>query len=169
MKQLTLIRHAKSSWKEFGMEDAARPLNRRGKRDAVKMGQRLAAIGFRPDVMIASSAKRARSTATRLGKEIGYPKTKIVIEDGVYHATSERLLHLVRALDDALGHVALVGHNPGFTELSSLLSRDFIGDLPTCSVVRLELAVSSWAAVSRKCGTLLDFDYPKRQADGEAL
>lgn len=168
MKLLTLIRHAKSSWKELGMEDFARPLNRRGKRDAVAMGQRLAVIGFMPDSLISSPAKRARSTTTRLCKAIGYPKSKIVFEEGIYHATSDQLLHIVRKLDDALDHVALVGHNPGFTELSGLLSQDYVGDLPTCSVVRLQLAVSSWQEVSRKCARLLDFDYPKRPAETDA-
>ena len=167
MKLLTLIRHAKSSWKEPGMEDFARPLNGRGKRDAATMGQRLAANGILPDVIVSSPAKRARSTATRLGKEIGFPKSAIVLEEGIYHATSEQLLRIVRKLDDACEHVALVGHNPGFSELSGLLSQDYIGDLPTCSVVRLQLDVSSWQEVQRRCGRLLDFDYPKRATDSD--
>ena len=165
MKLLTLIRHAKSSWKEPGMEDFARPLNRRGKRDAVRMGQRLAASGFRPDVLISSPAKRARGTTRRLAKEIGYPKSQIVLEEGIYHAASERLLAIVRALDDTHAHAALVGHNPGFSELSSLLCREFNDEMPPGGVVRLQLAVSSWQEVSRQCGALLDFDYPKRELD----
>ena len=167
MKLLTLIRHAKSSWKQPGTEDFARPLNGRGKRDAADMGRRLAADGFLPDVIVSSPAKRARSTATRLGKEIGYAKPEIVFEEGIYHATSEQLLRIVRRLDDACDHAALVGHNPGFSELSGLLCRDYIGDLPTCSVVRLQLDVSSWQEVRRKCGRLLDFDYPKRATDSD--
>ncbi len=168
MKLLTVIRHAKSSWKQPGMEDFARPLNGRGKRDAVAMGQRLAAAGFQPDVIVSSPAKRARSTAVRIGKEIGIPKAAIVYEEDIYHATSDRLLLIVRKLDDSLDQVALVGHNPGFSELSGLLSREYIGDMPTCSVVRLQLAVSSWQEVARKCGNLLDFDYPKRPPDSDA-
>ena len=168
MKLLTIIRHAKSSWKQPGVEDFARPLNGRGKRDAAAMGQRLAAAGFQPDLIVSSPAKRARSTATRLSKEIGYPKAAIVFEEGIYHATSDRLLQIVRKLDDSLEHVALVGHNPGFSALSGLLSRDYTGDMPTCSVVRLHLAVNSWQEVSRKCGRLLDFDYPKRPPDSDA-
>lgn len=167
MKLLTLIRHAKSSWKEPGMEDFARPLNGRGKRDAAAMGQRLAAEGFLPDVIVSSPAKRARSTAARMGKEIGYPKSDIVFEEGIYHATSDRLLLIVRALDDSLDHVALVGHNPGFSELSGLLSQDYVGDMPTCGIVRLQLPVASWQEVKRKCGGLLDFDYPKRPTDSD--
>lgn len=167
MKLLTLIRHAKSSWKEPGMEDALRPLNRRGKRDAAAMGQRLASDGFMPDVLVTSPAKRARATARRIAKEIGYPKAHLGIEDGIYHATSEQLLRIVARLDDSLSHVALVGHNPGFTELSSYLCREFTGDIPTCGIVRLQLSVSSWQEVSRRCGALLEFDYPKRETDGE--
>lgn len=167
MKLLTLIRHAKSSWKQPGVEDFARPLNGRGKRDAATMGQRLAAVGFLPDVILSSPAKRARSTAMRLGKEIGYPKSEIAFEEGIYHATSDQLLLIVRKLNDTLGHAALIGHNPGFTALSDLLSQEYIGDMPTCGVVRLQLDVSSWQDVQRKCGKLLDFDYPKRASDSE--
>ena len=167
MKQLTLIRHAKSSWKQTGMEDSARPLNRRGKSDAIDMGQRLAAIEFMPDVLISSPAKRARSTARRMGKEIGYEKSELVIEEGIYHATSEELLLIVRNLDDALDHVALVGHNPGFTDLSNFLSQDFVGEVPTCGVVQLQFAVSSWQEAGRMGGTLIDFDFPKRHADAD--
>ena len=168
MKLLTVIRHAKSSWKQPGVEDFARPLNGRGKRDAAAMGQRLAAEGFQPDVIVSSPAKRARSTATRLAKKVGYPKSEIVFEEGIYHASSDRLLQIVRQLDDALDHVALVGHNPGFSELSGLLSQDYVGDMPTCSVVRLQLSVTYWQEVGRKCGRLLDFDYPKRPTDSDA-
>lgn len=167
MKQLTLIRHAKSSWSQVGLDDAARPLNGRGKRDARKMGKRLAAIGFMPDKIIASPAKRARTTANRLCKEIGYPKSHIELEEDIYHATLADLLQIVRELDDVLEHVALVGHNPGFSDLSGLLSQEYIGDLPTCSIVRLQLDISSWQAADSKCGSLLEFDFPKRKRDDE--
>ena len=167
MKLLTLIRHAKSSWKEPGTEDFDRPLNRRGKRDAVRMGERLAAIEFMPDALVSSPAKRARATTRRLAKQIGYPKSRIVMEEGIYHAASDRLLAIVRELDDTLAHAALVGHNPGFSELSSLLCREFSDEMPPGGVVRLQLAVSSWQEVSRQCGALLDFDYPKRESDAD--
>lgn len=167
MKLLTLIRHAKSSWKEPGMEDVLRPLNGRGKRDAVTMGQRLASRGFMPDLLLSSPAKRARATAKRIASEIGYQKGHLGIEDGIYHATSEQLLRIVARQDDSLDHVALAGHNPGFSEFSSYLCREFTGNMPTCGIVRLQLAVSSWQEVSRRCGALLEFDYPKRETDGE--
>jgi phosphohistidine phosphatase len=167
MKLLTLIRHAKSSWNHPGMEDFARPLNRRGKRDAEAMGKRLAAMEFMPDLLLSSPAKRARGTAKRVAKEIEYPKSRIEFNDGIYHAVSDSLLRIVRDIDDAVEHAALVGHNPGFSEFSALLSQDFIGGLPTCAVVRLQLCVNSWQEVSRKCGTLIDFDYPKRSVAGD--
>ena len=171
MKSLTMIRHAKSSWKQVGLDDFARPLNQRGKRDATDMGKRLAAIGFMPDAMISSPAKRAQSTSKRMAREFGYAKARIELERHIYHATREQLLQVVQSLDDSIQHAALVGHNPGFTELSSFLSKERIGDLPTCAVVRLQLEVLSWDEVGRKCGVLIDFDYPKRattQGNGDA-
>ncbi len=164
MKLLTIIRHAKSSWKQMELDDFARPLNKRGKRDAADMGKRLAAIGFTPDVLISSPAKRAQSTAKRMAREFGYAKARIELDRHIYHATREQLLQVVESLGDSIQHAALVGHNPGFTELSSFLSKESIGDLPTCAVVRLQLEISSWQEAGRKCGVLIDFDYPKRDS-----
>lgn len=168
MKHLTLIRHAKSSWKPLGGGDAARPLNKRGKRDAKDMGRRLAAAEYMPDAILSSPAKRARGTARRLAKAIGYGKSRIEYDESIYHASVERLFHVVASLDDSLDHVAMVGHNPGFSELSNLLSQGRVGELPTCAVVRLQLSVASWQDVRSGCGTLLDFDYPKRTAEDDS-
>ena len=161
---LTLLRHAKSSWKDVTLGDFERPLNRRGERDAPEMGRRLAALGFAPDLIVASPAERALRTARTLAREIGYPVARIRFEESLYGATPETLLAEIRALDDALGHVAIVGHNPGLTELHNALAAPGIDNIPTCGVVRLELGVGSWKRVTRRCATLLDFDYPKRPA-----
>ncbi len=166
MKLLTIVRHAKSSWKQMELDDFARPLNKRGKRDATDMGKRLAAIEFTPDVLISSPAKRAQSTAKRMAREFGYAKARIELDRHIYHATREQLLQVVESLGDSIQHAALVGHNPGFTELSSFLSKENVGDLPTCAVVRLQLEITSWQEVGRKCGALIDFDYPKRDSTG---
>ncbi|MDH3806604.1 MAG: histidine phosphatase family protein, partial [Gammaproteobacteria bacterium] len=63
MKTLTLVRHAKSSWKDSGLSDRERPLNKRGERDAPVMGKRAAAAGLRPSQIISSPAVRAWTTA----------------------------------------------------------------------------------------------------------
>ena len=73
MKSLTIVRHAKSSWKNRGLSDRERPLNKRGERDAPIMGRRVATAGIRPSQIISSPAVRAWTTARVFAKELGYP------------------------------------------------------------------------------------------------
>lgn len=164
MKHLSLVRHAKSSWKDASLSDFERPLNARGERDAPRMGARLAAAGFRPDRLVSSPARRAHATAVCLAAEIGYPEREIVLEPALYDASPDALLAVIRALPSDTGHAALVAHNPGLTDLSNRLSDVHIDDIPTAGVVQLELAVEAWEQVEPRCGRLLDFDYPKRKA-----
>ncbi len=162
MKRLTLVRHAKSSWKDASVADFERPLNERGKRDAPRMGARLAAAGFRPDLLVSSPAKRARATAERIASAIDYPAERIVFEEGLYDASPDELLAVIQALPAGLAHVALVAHNPGLSELHNRLADRRIDDIPTGGVVQLELSVGEWKQVRAGCARLLAFDYPKK-------
>ncbi len=165
MKHLTLIRHAKSSWQDSGLSDFERPLNERGRRDAPIMGQRLEAVGFRPDRLVSSSAKRALETAQTIAREIDYPTSQIETVEALYGATSSQLLEAVQQFDPQFQHVALVSHNPGLTDLCNLLSESLIDNLPTCAVVRLKLHTESWSGTAPGCASQLDLDFPKREKD----
>jgi phosphohistidine phosphatase len=167
VKRLSLLRHAKSSWKDASLPDFERPLNKRGRRDAPRMGARLAAAGFRPDGLLSSPAERARATALSIAAEIGYPEREIVFEPALYPGEPDALLARIRALPDAVAHAALVAHNPGLTELSNRLADRRIDNIPTAGVVQLELAVDTWGQVADGCGRLLDFAYPKQRAGGD--
>ena len=131
MKILTLIRHAKSSWKYGGLDDLDRPLNRRGNRDAPLMGDILAARDCRPDVIHTSPALRALRTAEAIAAGIGYPQQRIVLDERLYHADTHDMLDVIQSLDESLGWVACVGHNPGFTETASYLARRRFAHVPT--------------------------------------
>ena len=74
MKILTIVRHAKSSWSDTSLSDARRPLNRRGKRDAPMMGERIHRHGIRPSLIVSSPATRAWSTAKIIAEAINYPR-----------------------------------------------------------------------------------------------
>ncbi len=168
MKRLLLCRHAKSSWKDMTLRDIDRPLNKRGKRDAPVMGDRLAGQGLTPCLIVSSPANRALKTARRLAKQLGYPKKNIVIEDDMYGASSESLLALVRGFDSSCETVIMVGHNPETTSFANLLGDLDIYNVPTCGIVALDFDVRSWKDVSRKKGSLVFFDYP-RKADTEEV
>jgi phosphohistidine phosphatase len=163
MKTLTLVRHAKSSWKHPELPDADRPLNKRGEKDAPAMGQRLAAKALSPDLIVTSPAKRALKTAKMVAGEIGYPKKKLVIDERVYLADVVELMSVLCELDNHYKDVFLVGHNPGLTNLVNDLMDASILNVPTCGVVRAKFNIETWKALGKGMGKLEFFDYPKRE------
>jgi len=165
VKRLTLVRHAKSGHKDGSLPDFERPLSRRGKEDAPEMGRRLAARGCAPDALVTSPAKRARKTAEKIARALGFPEDAIGEDSRVYDAGVGTLIETIRDFDDAWDHVLLVGHNPGFTELANLLGHLEIPNLPTCGVVCLDLAETTWRKVAQGAGTLVFYDTPKQAAD----
>lgn len=164
MKTLYLIRHAKSSWKQPDLSDFDRPLNKRGKNDAPLMGEILSGKGINPELVIASPAKRAASTAKIIASEIGYPKEKIIFDKNIYEATGRRLLEIIAGVETRFNSVMLFGHNPGITVLSNNLSDRFIDNIPTCGVVALGFS-NSWDNLKMKSAKFLFFDYPKNHKD----
>lgn len=162
MLQLTLIRHAKSSWGDPELSDIDRPLNERGFRDAAKMGDilkdRLAPI----DLFVSSPAKRALTTSVLLTEKLGYPETGITQEQRLYDASLPTLLKIIQALDSLAKHCVLVAHNPGLSQLADYLDNGQTGDLPTSAVVSLTFEVESWSAVDRNSGRVALFEYPKK-------
>jgi phosphohistidine phosphatase len=160
LRRLTLIRHAKSSWKDAEIGDFDRPLNARGERDAPRMGRRIADAAKPPELLVSSPARRAARTAELIAGQLD--GARLELERALYLATPEQMLDVIRGLDAAVRHAALVGHNPGTTELVEQLSGAEVGNVPTCGVVRLRLGIDAWNEVEPGCGEIEDFDYPKR-------
>jgi phosphohistidine phosphatase len=162
MKKLCIVRHAKSSWDDPGLLDLERPLNKRGKRDAPFMGERLKKYKVKPDLIISSPAKRAMKTAKIIASKINYPVKKITTADIIYNGSSFDLLSLIRNTDEAISEVMLFGHNPEITALVNYLSEKRILNVPTCGFLCVEFNIDSWKEVSDKNGNVLFFDYPKK-------
>jgi phosphohistidine phosphatase len=162
MKHLILCRHAKSSWKDQSLHDIERPLNKRGKRDAPVMGERLYGHGIVPDVILSSPARRALKTARQLAKKTGFSRKHITVVDDMYGASPDRLLVLIQGLNNTCTTAALVGHNPETTLLANMLGGLNIYNVPTCGIVVLEFDVGSWEDVGVRQGTQLFFDYPRK-------
>jgi phosphohistidine phosphatase len=165
MKRLTLVRHAKSSWKDPELADFDRPLSKRGKQDAPLMGERLAGLNLRPELIISSPAKRARKTAKLIARELELPDDRLILETEIYEAEPEILLKTVRGLDDRWAHVLLVGHNPGLTELGNLLADCGIENIPTCGALCLDFDAEAWKSLGDQSGTLVFYDYPKKSSN----
>lgn len=162
MKILYLVRHAKSSWKETeSLTDAARPLNKRGERDAPFMGNILQGKGVFPQLLISSPALRAYSTALEIAKAINYPQENIRTQERIYGASASDMLRLIQDLDDNHQSVMLFGHNPTFTDLANLFSEEKIENVPTCGILCILFDVSTWSAATAETAQLLWFEYPK--------
>lgn len=163
MKTLTLVRHAKSSWKDRALSDRERPLNKRGERDAPFMGKRMVESGIRPSLIISSPAVRAWSTAKAVASELGYPLEFLQREDGLYLASLDSLLDVVATQDAGFNHLMLFAHNPGLTEFANYLSPGLTNNLPTAGVVSVNIEADDWMLYDRPKTELLVYDYPKNK------
>ncbi|UII32725.1 histidine phosphatase family protein [Fulvivirga ulvae] len=163
MKTLYIVRHAKSSWDYPNLSDQDRPLNKRGERDAPKMGERLNNRGIFPDLMLSSPANRALTTCKTIARELDYPLDGIEINDHLYHASEDSLLDIVNSTDDTWLSLMIFGHNPGFTDFANSLTDEYLDNIPTCGVFACTFEVDSWQDVDFGNGRLLFFDYPKKK------
>jgi phosphohistidine phosphatase len=162
MKTLTIVRHAKSSWDHPGLTDQKRPLNKRGKRDAPLMGQRVRENGIRPSLILSSPATRAWATAKIIAAAITYPLEFLQREDSLYHASVDDILDVIVAQDPGFNSLMVVGHNPGLTNFANYLSPGLTTNLPTAGVVSVEIEQDDWDLFAQPPTSLLLHDYPKK-------
>jgi len=168
MKQLLLVRHAKSERAAAGVKDMDRPLSARGLSDvpvmARKLANRLADSGVAlPERIVASSACRTRETAEQFAAHLGLSEDRIQLDPQIYIAGESRLLQICRALDDDLDVVMLIGHNPAITDLLNLLCDNVrVDHVPAGGVAHLKIPERTWAALNADVAELESFDYPDR-------
>jgi phosphohistidine phosphatase len=142
MKTLLLLRHAKSSWDDPALADYDRTLKKRGKRDATRVGRLLRREGLLPELIVCSSAVRARETAARVVDSSGY-EGDVQFRDDLYDADVARYLDVLRATVEPADPLLLVGHNPTLEELVEALTGS-AEPLPTAALVHLTLNVPCW-------------------------
>ncbi|MCL4559947.1 MAG: histidine phosphatase family protein [Chloroflexi bacterium] len=142
MKTLLIFRHAKSDWGDPGLPDADRPLNKRGKRDAPRMGRLMRSEGLLPDIILVSSAKRARQTVEAAAEAAAYQGEE-EIHPEFYMAGPDAYLQAVSDLDDRIRCAMVVGHNPGLEELLAGVTGTGEG-LPTAALARVDLPIDHW-------------------------
>jgi phosphohistidine phosphatase len=141
MKTLLILRHAKSSRKK-PVTDHDRPLNKRGKSDAPRMGKVLREGGLQPDLIISSTAKRARGTADEVARHSGYPGV-VELSSDLYLGGPESYRRVLRDVSDAHGSVLVVGHNPGLEMLcEELTGQDEV--LPTAALAHVRIEIERW-------------------------
>lgn len=167
MRRIILLRHAKSSWDDHRLSDAARPLNKRGLRDAPEMGRRFKNRGIRPAAILSSNATRAITTARLVAGEIGFPAESIRELPDLYLASPRTIVALLARVAENYNDLVLVGHNPGLSELADRISDARIDNLPTCGAFAASFDCGSWADILSRPGTMDWYDYPKKPAQAD--
>lgn len=167
MKSLHLLRHAKSSWKEPGLGDIERPLNRRGIGACATMAAYMAGRAIIPDLVLCSPARRARETFDLLVGHSGQP-LRALYPEALYLAAPETLLAEIQRVDDAVGALLVLGHNPGLAALARDLAGSGAeadlaglgGKFPTAALASFEFA-GEWKDVALGGGRLVAYATPK--------
>ena len=164
MKTLYLIRHAKSDWKDGSESDFDRGLNKRGRKAVVTMSNALKRMRIMPDLILSSSAKRARLTTMGLAENLGY-KGEIRYLDALYLADIETMETIVSGLDKRYNTLFLVGHNPGLTLWFDLLTGSTIDNIPTLGIAGVAFPVEIWSQIKNTKAKKTFFIYPKMFKD----
>jgi len=165
-RQLLLLRHAKSSWTSAAATDFDRPLAKRGKQDAPKVGTWLHQQGMMPDYILSSPAKRAKKTAVKVCRALGLAKDRIHWEQRLYEAETDTLLSLLAECPTDAGTVLMVGHNPGLESLLEYLCGDEIPItpdgklLPTAALAQLQMP-PEWADLQPETAQLVTITRPR--------
>lgn len=142
MKTLLLLRHAKSSWKDDSLNDHERPLNKRGRKTALVMGEWIKQRGLLPELIVSSTALRAQHTARLIAEHSGFGG-ELQFNAELYPTTPAGCVSVLRDVGADIDSVMLVGHNPGLEEFVERLTGGF-ERLPTCALAQLQLPIDAW-------------------------
>lgn len=162
MKTLMILRHAKSSWKKPDLPDHERPLNKRGKKEAPKVGWYLKENDLVPDLILSSTARRATETAQAVADACGFDSEVDCYQD-LYLSEPTIYLDILRCLPDDAKRVLVVGHNPDVEELLTMLT-EANDHLTTAALAVVDLPISSWDELNEATDGRLQILWVPRQA-----
>lgn len=153
MKNLLIMRHAKSDWGK-NLPDIERPLNKRGGKAAPVMGEELMKRNKTPDLILSSPAKRAVRTAKRVIKAIDYQKELVIVKD-FYFGYMEHIINSIKTVDNENNTIMVVGHNPLWEDLVVELSNEssYIV-MPTSAIASLVFETDDWGMIKEHSGKL---------------
>jgi phosphohistidine phosphatase len=168
MLTLSLLRHAKSSWRDPNLADFDRPLAERGSRAAPLMGKAMSEHGLVPDLVMCSPARRTRETLDLVLAQLG-ANTHVELEDALYHASPQTMLELAARVPPEVRHMLLVGHNPPLHDFALKLTGAGEKDLretlaakyPTAGLAVLTFPIAGWSEIRPGSGILTLFLTPK--------
>lgn len=149
MKILLLLRHAKSSWKHPDLSDHDRPLNKRGLRDAPRVGKWLKKQDLVPEYILSSSARRARETAIAVATASDC-HGEIDLLPSLYQCDQDDFTEAISRLPDEIEIALVIGHNPELEELLAHLTCE-ITPLPTAALAQISLPIDRWCEFDDHC------------------
>jgi phosphohistidine phosphatase len=164
VKRLFLLRHAKSSWDDPGLDDHERPLSGRGRRASKLIREHLRREQITPSLVLCSSARRTRETLERVMPAPG--RADVSLEDGLYGASSETLLQRLREVPPDVESVMVVTHQPAIQELTLDLAGDGVdlarvrAKFPTGALATL-LFAGDWSELGPGSAELVAYVKPK--------
>lgn len=162
MKELILVRHAKSCWKDTSLKDFDRPLNERGIADAPKIAIKISERNdFQPDVFITSAARRTKDTCSIFASVMTFPHTRIIVEENLYEISKKNFYQFIKKLDNNYNSVVIFGHNSVLTEFINEQTNVRIDNLPTSGVYAFKIEMNNWSDFEKANKKFWFFEYPK--------
>jgi phosphohistidine phosphatase len=158
MKQLILIRHAKSSW-EAPLRDKDRPLTKKGILDAHRVSSKLVNELSKTFIVWCSPSERAQQTALIFSQNVSFPLDSIILKEELYTFDSNQLEKSVKSISNDYDCVILFGHNGAITDFVNKFGSIFIENVPTSGVVILNFDTKSWEDIKK--GTTQKILFPK--------
>lgn len=160
-RYLYLLRHAESQEKQVGQDDRDRRLTPRGMREALLMGTYLFKEKATVDLVISSSAERAKLTAGLVVDGMKWDHKDIVLSDEIYEASSRTFFQFLTKLDDNHKHILCIAHNPVISYVAEYLTKEEIGDMAPGGLAMIKFNIASWQEVSQGNGALENYIYPE--------
>ena len=152
MKTLYLVRHGKAGWRHREVNDAERPLKKKGIEESQMMALHLSEKDIHPDLLITSPAKRSIQTARILAEELGLPKNKVIENASIYNASLEEVMTVILGLDDNFSRVMIIGHDPSLANVAAYLTGHIVEKIPTAGAVEITFNTTHWSKLSEESG-----------------
>ena len=163
LRRLTLVRHANAE-QDADVRDFERPLSKKGLGEANDVARRFQERGLIPDLILTSAAVRTRETAETFAKVLGVPARLLQADDSLYLAEGEQIIGAIRSVGPRVGHLLVIGHNPGISAAAIALAPEAVkNDLPTCGTLTMTVSCKTWTLVDRRCVADPERDAPSKK------
>jgi phosphohistidine phosphatase len=162
LKILHVVRHAKSSWDYDGTADIDRTLKSKGIKSAYEISRKLKLSQLVPEKIISSPANRALHTAVIFARVFEFPFTEIQITNVLYESSADKIVDMIRKLNNEVNSVMIFGHNPDFTDLVNNFIKSPVDNIPTSGVVTLKFSVPDWKGIDRSNLENQLFNFPNK-------